>query len=513
MILTRRQLLAAGVATGAGALLAGCSRGGVVSKAASVCPSGSSLNAIEHVIILMQENRSFDNYFGSYRGVRGFDDHPAGQLGVFSQLDPANTDRAPVGRLLPWHLDTRTSNAECTNDLTHNWAPQHSCWDGGKMDAFVTTHLAKEGPLNGPLTMGYYTRSDLCFYYALADAFTICDGYHCAVLGPTDPNRLMAISGMLDPGGTNGGPVLSTANFSTAPSLRWTCSWTTMPERLQAAGVSWKIYNPPGSGYRPTNQYMLALSNNVLPFFKQFEDVSTDIYRNAFNYSYPSDLLADLASGNLPQVSWVLAPPGHDEHPPASPEVGEVFTSTLLAALVSKPDVWSKTVLFLTYDENDGFFDHVPPPTAPPGTPGEYLTVSPLPAEARGISGPIGLGMRVPMLVVSPFSRGGYVCSDTFDHTSILRFLETRFGVEAPNLSAWRRSVTGDLTATLDLSAPDTSVPNMPVPPANSARVARECPPNEIITPVPPLALPAVQSMPSQEPGTAKRRVGFSSAC
>ena len=236
---------------------------------------------------------------------------------------------------------------------------------------------------------------------------------------------------------------------------------------------------------------------------------------------HPATLLAALAAVYVP----VLAIPGPNflavsrasldsrrRHALAT-ALGVASGSTLLAALVSKPDVWSKTVLFLTYDENDGFFDHVPPPTAPPGTPGEYLTVSPLPAEARGISGPIGLGMRVPMLVVSPFSRGGYVCSDTFDHTSILRFLETRFGVEAPNLSAWRRSVTGDLTATLDLSAPDTSVPNMPVPPANSARVARECPPNEIITPVPPLALPAVQSMPSQEPGTAKRRVGFSSAC
>ncbi len=506
MILTRRQLLAAGLASGAGAVLAGCSGTAVPRKAARSCPPGSSLDAIEHVIILTQENRSFDNYFGSYRGVRGFDDHPAGQLGVFAQPDPLNTSKAPIAKLLPWHFDTRTSDAECTNDLTHNWAPQHSCWNGGRMDGFVTTHLAKEGPLNGPLTMGYYTRQDLSFYYALADAFTICDGYHCSVLGPTDPNRLLAISGMLDPSGAHGGPVLETASFATAPSLRWTCSWTTMPERLQANGVSWKIYNPPGSGFQPTNRYDLAISDNVLAFFKQFEDQSTDLHRNAFNFSYPQDFLSDLNAGNLPQVSWVLAPPGQDEHPPASPEVGEVFTSTLLSALVAKPDVWSKTVLFVTYDENDGFFDHVAPLTPPPGTKGEYLSVTPLPAAARGIAGPIGLGMRVPMLVVSPFSQGGYVCSDPFDHTSILRFLETRFGVEVPNLSVWRRSVTGDLTATLDMSSPDTSVPKMPEPPARSARVARECPPNEIITPVRPLAMPAVQSMPVQEPGTARRR-------
>ena len=111
----------------------------------------------------------------------------------------------------------------------------------------------------------------------------------------------------------------------------------------------------------------------------------------------------------------------------------------MIGTLVSNPEVWAKTVLFIMYDENDGFFDHVPPPTPPPGTPGEFLTVDPLPASAYGVAGPIGLGFRVPMLVVSPFSRGGYVCSDIFDHTSQLRFLETRFGVQAPNISAWRR--------------------------------------------------------------------------
>ena len=107
--------------------------------------------------------------------------------------------------------------------------------------------------------------------------------------------------------------------------------------------------------------------------------------------------------------------------------------------------------MFVAYDENGGFFDHVPPPTAPPGTGGEWLTASPLPSEASGVAGPIGLGFRVPCLVVSPFSRGGLVCSDVFDHTSLLRFLETRFGVAVPNLSAWRRETVGDLTSTLNL--------------------------------------------------------------
>src|SRR5947209_15017682 len=134
----------------------------------------------------------------------------------------------------------------------------------------------------------------------------------------------------------------------------------------------------------------------------------------------------------------------------------------MLGPLTANASLWAKTAVFITYDENGGFFDHVPPPVAPPGTPGEYLTVSPLPSDAGGIRGPIGLGFRVPMLVVSPFSRGGFVCSDTFDHTSLLRFLETRFGAEVPNLTDWRRSVTGDLTSAFNFASPNTSVPSLP---------------------------------------------------
>ncbi len=162
------------------------------------------------------------------------------------------------------------------------------------------------------------------------------------------------------------------------------------------------------------------------------------------------------------------------------------------------------------YDENDGFFDHVAPPTPPAGTAGEYLTTNPLPPLAFGIDGPIGLGFRVPMLVVSPFSRGGYVCSDTFDHTSQMRFLETRFGVKAPNISAWRRSVTGDLTSTLHVTTPDPSVPKLPATAGKTdARVVRECAPSQLLevdVPNPaPYPIPATQKLPSQEPGRARR--------
>ena len=185
-----------------------------------------------------------------------------------------------------------------------------------------------------------------------------------------------------------------------------------MPERLQAAGVSWKTYNAKGAAYQPTSGVAMAVSDNILLYFSQYKDPSSELYKRAFGPIYPDDFARDVARDTLPQVSWIMPGVGQDEHPPSPPAVGMAFTHQLLATLVSNPKVWAKTVLFVTYDENDGFFDHVAPPTPPPGTPGEYLTVDPLPADAKGIAGPVGLGFRVPMLVVSPFSRGGYICSD-----------------------------------------------------------------------------------------------------
>jgi phospholipase C len=189
----------------------------------------------------------------------------------------------------------------------------------------------------------------------------------------------------------------------------------------------------------------------------------------------------------------------------------------VLNSLLQNPPLWNHTALFVTYDENGGFFDHVPPPVAPPKTPGEYLTVSPLPSDASGVAGPIGLGFRVPMLVVSPYSRGGFVCSDTFDHTSILRFLETRFGAEVPNLSAWRRSVTGDLTSAFNFTAPNVLVPTLPKPTLADPRVlASDCPTeapaagDESFPTVKNYPLPAApQTMPTQEAGRPKRPSGI----
>jgi phospholipase C len=281
-----------------------------------------------------------------------------------------------------------------------------------------------------------------------------------------------------------------------------------MPERLEDSGVSWKTYNPPGSKYQPTNPYANVISDNILLSFAQYQDPSSALYRKTFLPLFPKDFVRDVGTDTLPQVSWLIPPNGYDEHPPAPPALGMWYLHQVLDILVSNPKVWAKTVLYAMHDENDGFFDHVAPPTPAVGTPGEYLAPKEA-KEAGGIAGPIGLGFRVPMLVVSPFSRGGYVCSETFDHTSQMRFLETRFGVRAPNISAWRRGVTGDLTSTLHLGSPDTSVPNLPPTEGlDGPRVRGQCSSaqraggNVMVAPYP---LPSNQSMPSQEPGEARR--------
>src|ERR1700686_1774892 len=390
--LTRREILKLAGGTAAaelGALLLhGC--GGL--NLGSTPPPGpgacSKLTDIEHVVIFIQENRSFDHYFGSYRGVRGFAD----QSLAFQQPDSANSADPPIGKLLPFHLDTSITNAVCTHDITHDWIPQHQSRNNGAMDGFVNSRL----PINAndaALAMGYYNRADLPFYYAVADAFTICDNYFCPVMGPTDPNRLYSMAASIDPDGKNGGPLLETLGANRS-SFFGALTYTTMPEQLQARGISWKVYSSPDANLLNT-----IFSDNVLSYFKNFQDPTSPLYQKAFVPQFPIDFLADAASGNLPQVSWVLASLLDSDHPPAPSLFGESTLSGILAALTLNPAQWAKTVLFATYDENGGFFDHVPPITAPPGTPGEYITAPavPDPTLAGAFPGPIGLGFRVPM--------------------------------------------------------------------------------------------------------------------
>ncbi len=505
--IARRDFLKlAGIGAGLGTLAAACgtpSPKTIVSSLPSVKPIGSDLGAVEHVIFLMQENRSFDHYFGAYKGVNGFGSASASDPGVFAQHWPDG----PSPTLLPFHLNTSKANVECTVDLSHTWDAQHQCWNDGKLDSFVSTHTSAsfEGPSNGITTMGYYDRSDLPFYYALADRFTISDAYHCSVLGPTHPNRLMSISASIDPGGFAGGPVLIT---NPSNSAKFSVDWPTMPEALSSAGVSWKMYNPSSPAYSPSSLLAMLVSNNPLLYFKQFSTAGSAMYQRAFGYSFEQDFAQDVRSDSLPAVSWLFAPLGFDEHPSAPPAYGEWYTSNVLNILAQNPKVWSKTVLFLSYDENDGFFDHVPPPVPPTGTEGEFVSASPLPKEASGIAGPIGLGFRVPLLTISPFSEGGYVDSAVSDHTSQLKFLEARFGVKVPNLTTWRRSLVSDLTSTLHTVSGTSTNASLPTAPQNPSVVTSECSTtdiNELGGKTPPASLYEQQAYPAHEPGKPKR--------
>jgi phospholipase C len=495
----------------------------VVARAAATTPHGSDLGAVEHVIYLMMENRSYDHYFGSYRAGRGFDDHPKRSLGAFAQAYPGGSNLKPKDVLLPFHLDTDAGDY-CTGDLTHEWGAMHQCWNGGSMDSFVKVHTssANEGP-NGAMTMGYFTRHDLPFYYAVADAFTLCDGYHCSILGPTHPNRLMAQSGSIDPTGTKGGPITDT---NSNPNYRWSLRWPTVQEVLEDSGITWKVYNPSNLDlppkyaelaalptwnpalYDPSNPISQDITDNILWYFKNYESVLSPLHQKAFNPTFPGDFARDVMAGTLPSVSWLMPPQGYDEHPSSSPVGGMYFTSLVLEALAANPAVWSKTVLFLMHDENDGWFDHVTPPSAPPGTEGEYLTAKSISSETLGIRGPLGLGVRVPMLVISPFSRGGHIASQVFDHTSQMFFLAERFGIEVPNVSAYRRSVVGNLTSTLFKSPPAYAMPSLPkvpfeVPPeSGSCSAYNQYSQSGGASPM----VPQHQTMPTQEPNPSRRR-------
>ena len=505
-MLTRRRFLTTGAAAAGGAALGGGSLAGAIEQAlAAPRRRRATIHEIEHVVVLMQENRSFDHYFGTLRGVRGFGDRHVPRRGgrpAWRQADPDLKDN-PQGYVLPFRLNASTTAAQCLIDQSHAWSVQQASWNHGAMNNFVAAQRAADAtggvPQFGSLCMGYLTRRDIPFHYALADAFTICDRYHCSVLGPTYPNRIMSMSGTADGDGTRGGPCVD--NSQQPGQLRW----TSYPERLQKAGVSWFVY-----------QEKFNDDNNVLPLFAGIHaaPAGSDLYRRANTYiptppgaSSGPALLArlrdDVRRNRLPHVSWILASALNCEHPPSTPAAGANFIAGVLRALTSNPRVWAKTALFLCYDENDGIFDHVPPPTAPAGTPGEYVspaTAAKYEATTQGVSGPIGLGMRVPMIVISPYSRGGMVCSDVFDHTSLLRFLERRFGVHEPNISHWRRGVTGDLVSAFGcLSRPAFTFPRLPRTGPLLAEAKSACA-NE-----PAPRLPRHQKMPRQERGTRPR--------
>ena len=387
--------------------------------------------------------------------------------------------------------------------------------------------------------MTHYERRDIPLQYELAETFTICDAYHCSVNGSTNPNRNYLWSGTTgyEPGTTQ--RAVDQRGVRLRPPAGY--DWTTYPERLEQAGVSWQIYQEwdnftdnaveyfktfkelgrrilasvPG-GYRTTEEFYDKLFAKTpaeqAAALKQLEAAVAKQPAEGPEAVLPGDVPrpsrsrwsrgcgADIEAGKLPQVSWLVPSAIDSEHPGSSTPVGSAnLVYDVLDAIASDPETWSKTVLLINFDENDGYFDHVPPPVAPRPESGN--------GDDWYAGRPIGLGPRVPMTVVSPWSVGGHVNSQVFDHTSVIRFLEAWTGVREPNISGWRRTACGDLTSAFDFGRayrqPSVDAPG-PVPA-----------PIERWKPTPP----ADQAVPQQEPGQppgprfALPAVGFRHRC
>lgn len=473
---------------------------------------------VAHVVILMQENRSFDHYFGTLRGVRGFGDrHPV----PLASGKPVWHQSSDTTEILPFHLDTKTTSAIRAPGTPHSFADAQAAWSQGRFGEWPK--------FKTPMSMGYFEREDVPFQFALAEAFTICDAYHCSVTTGTDPNRIVFWSGSnFDPERGRRGENTTDADSEpnnlrcwikgALPTPGYTYAgsafrWPTIPDVLESAGISWRIYQDPNNNWTGAMHGGLA--------FESFRSCTpgSALYEHGMRHWSLDELAADVRNGSLPQVSWILPPQNWSEHPgPSSPAHGAEFTAMVLDALTANPEVWAKTVFFVTFDENDGHFDHVPPPAVPSydadGTlaggatldlAGEYFFdperkyLNPEDTVSGNVR-PWGLGPRVPMYVISPWSKGGWVSSEVFDHTSVGRFLETRFGITIPAISPWHRAVCGDLTSALDFATPnDPVVPRLP-----NARGASQLVLEHIQRPVP--APPERPALPLQEPGTRPSR-------
>lgn len=464
----RRRLLQGGLGAGISALLPS------IARAAAIAPHarGGSLEDLQHIVVFMQENRSFDHYFGTLPGVRGFGDRFVAPAAPLREGQPARTlwlqpNAAGTRAIAPFALDTAAQFGLMRVEGTpHTWPDAQRAWDHGRMARWP---VAKQDH-----AMGYFRRDDMPFQFALAEAFTVCDAYHCAMQAGTNPNRLFLWTGHNDPQARGGGPAVANShdNFPELGGHPGSYTWTTYVERLQQAGVRWQIYQDMADNF----------TDNPLAGFEPFRQAwrgapGHDAALRARGVSTRglAQLREDVVKGQLPQVSFIIADAAGSEHPgPSSPAQGAAYTARVLDALTADPDVWRRTALLLMFDENDGFFDHMPPP-APPSrdasvaggwagasvvsTEGEYHQhpspgnekADPLDLRGR----PYGLGPRVPLYVISPWSRGGWVDSQVYDHTSVIRLIERRFGVAAPDLSPWRRAVCGDLTGAFDFDHAD----------------------------------------------------------
>jgi phospholipase C len=341
---------------------------------------------------VMQENRSADTYLGHLNAFQpGYTAEP-----TTGNPDPLNPTGPPIK---PFH---QTAYCE-SSDLNHSWNGTHQEWDNGAMDGFTAANDANSANADpadpsGARTMGYYDQTDLPFYYALYNTFATNDHYFQSVLSQTFPNRLYLYAG------TSFGVIRNDSFLSTHKSVF---------ELFDKSFVSWRIYS---------DQYPLSFGSLLFQY----------VADHAAQHVFPmSQYYSDAASGKLPNVSFVdprfLDTPRveSDEHPPSNVQVGQRFVANVINGLMASPN-WSTSALFLTYDEHGGFYDHVAPPPAPvPDNIPPNLQAGDTPGAFDRY------GFRVPIAVVSPFAKPHYVSHVVDDHTSILRFIELRFGLPA----------------------------------------------------------------------------------
>lgn len=473
---------------------------------------GTTFHDAEHIVLLMQENRSFDHIFGTMKGVRGFNDPRAKTL---PNGDKVWIQRGKDGKAYPpFHIDIQKTKVTWQGGLPHGWPDQSAARNQGKYDQWV--------PQKSPMTMGHYQREDVPFYYAMADAFTICDHNFCSSLTGTTPNRLFFWTGNIRPD-LKGDSVAAVENSFAESRDNAYVDWSTFPELLEDNGVSWKIYQnelwtanlqPDKKDYWLGNygdnaiEYVTRHQVKLSAYFRKNGDKTVtphltakqvqekyqglspkqknlvdkafttnidnkDEYLQLAPFSFTDDkgkqwtievpkndifrrFRSDVQSGQLPTVSWLVAPQSFSDHT-STPLYGTWYVSEVLDILTQNPEVWKKTIFILNYDENDGYFDHLPPFVVPrPGDPdagkvsGSIHTAS---DYHQGDDKPIGLGYRVPMIICSPWSKGGYVNSQVTDHTSILMFLEnflrkkTGKTIRSPHISSWRRAICSDLSS------------------------------------------------------------------
>lgn len=489
---------------------------------------GSTFYDAEHIVFLMQENRSFDHVFGTLKGVRGFNNPRAKTLPNQNKVWLQNDEKGNT--YAPFHVDIQKTKITWQGGLPHSWSDQVAARNKGKYDRWV--------PVKSVMSLGYYKRSDIPFYYALADAFTVCDHNFCSSLTGTTPNRLFFWTGTIRPEqNANSVPVVNNSQAESHDNVF--VDWQTFPEVLEDNGISWKVYQneiwsaqlPEGDiddwlgnyGDNPL-EYVKRHRVKLAAYFRKNGDVTShpalspeevlarynmlserdkNLIDKAFSsnidnpdylklapfkfknekgedetLSIPKeDIFAsfrrDVDEGKLPTVSWLVAPQRFSDHT-SSPLYVTWYVSEAIAILVKNPEVWKKTIFILTYDENDGYFDHLPPFVAPrPDDKNSGKT-------SRGIApwvdfefrknSPIGLGYRVPMVIASPWSKGGYVNSQVFDHTSSLMFLEnflskkTGKNIKSETISPWRRAICGDLTSVF---RPAPALADKPVEPLN----------------------------------------------